>query len=728
MKTKKSLAFSVVMAVALLSTLVLACVAFTACGATKFNVTWNVAEHITITDIKVDDEALTERPASIEEGKTLTFKVTAAEGYSINKVTGASLKSSGVYTVKISKDTEINITEKKVVQNLTVTGFDNTKQYFVGDEIDLTDVVVKATYIDGDVTVTDYTVSTKTFQGGERSVTFSYGGQEKSFDIPVVEYKVTIDLNGGTLSDELAATYATAAEAKIINNYSNEKGIVTFTYIDLETTIKLPTKDDIEKEYYEFVRFNGDTLTSLTSKTAQSVNMTVVWEFQPVKVNEVKIEARDIETEGEDDTVTGTVQKPYLVITGTFNGATEAALYLHEGNKNINMNGTKVTQQGDDKNFTLEFDLTQLSADPSFNGAWMDIRFNATVDSKTESMPLHITNPNLFEIDLSQKVRVGDYNYLFATYTDTNGDTTLKIYYNDTFYEYEISIDDTDADDPKMIVEGKMLKSDYNGGKITISWWITSESPSDESPIDEDGNFRVEIALNDIPTGSNGYAHVTIVGANGESYGGTSTNFFHAGAKNKFETLSSKVGEITNAIRYEAANGIAYYIGYAWEGLMVYARNEKVLLGTATLVKDGEEDAEKVYLALSGRYSTTAYADAEAAEEDIKEGLQFDAQTLGGYTTVTAAYTPDVIVNEDGTFEIRIELQSATAGSTVFFHKCLGFNGETTVTDNNLGTGNVTPEIGSTVTANGLTYTIGNASTLSESWQRSLVIVDVTEA
>lgn len=722
MKTKK-LTLSVVFAIALLTALVVSCVAFSACGAPTYNVTWTVDPNATITEITLDNEAVTELPETVEEGQTLKFKVTPASGYVVDKVTGASLRN-GYYTVSsIDEDVAITVTVKKQVSSISATGLTKTT-YVANDSVDLTGLVVTATYADTSTetiplkegTADGYTVSPSKFLGGETEITISYQGQTTT--VPVtVEYLVTIDLKGGTLADTSAY--------ESLNNYKNEDGVITFSYLNVEENISLPTDGTgLTRTGYKFTSWsyeNGSgSVVTITPETTGNITMKAGWAYAGVTLS-----TAELKTESE---------KPYLVVTGEFvEGVTSVALNLVDGTNVVSFDNVT---KGTDNTFEAKFDLTKISAQSSLRDRWMTICFSDP-DNKdlTEALIVHT---NDVEVDPDQKVMVGKYNYLFKS--DNSGsqllDPVLKVYYNDA--QYSFKIETTDGAEPSIKFVGQVFDESWYGGEIEISWWFTGNDPDDKATIGADGSFSVTVDLSKVSPNVIGYAHVKIKDKDGNVVvGATETNLASSACSEPIPVLEDQFvfdgnNKMLNAVTATRSDGMVYYVGNSfWDGILLYARNEAVVFTGATL----ENVSDKATLVLSGTYGTTLYTTTDAAQTAIATNFKYSVQdhengwqyTTGGESELVDA---TVVVSEAGKFTVQMTLNAngtANSSSKLYLHVQIGVFGAEEAS--NFTTSTVTPTIGSTVTVGELTYTIATPASLGYTgWEGGLLMIGVTAA
>jgi len=558
---------------------------------TTYALTWNVPSHATVT---VDSMAAL--PSSVESGATLSFTVTVGDGYQVASVKANSKRltaSSGKYTVKISADTTIAVEIEEIVSSISVTTNPSKMVYFAGESVDVTGMVVTATYATGRTAalsagIDGYAVSPSVFVGGETSFQVVYG--EKSIEVALsdrVEYLVMIDPNGGTIAD----SYLGFLQAMNLKNYAvSATGAVTFSYYNsLSASIALPTKDQIAKSDYEFLSW-GDVPATISNATAASVSATATWQAQLVELEKCELVAEE--------------NVPYLVIEGKYKAATDVYLFLYEGNKKISLKGDSYSGVRGDE-FTCKFDLRKLVAavaddGSSFEGAWMDIRFNATLGDREESMEIFTgENSNLqTAVDTDSKLHIGAYNYLFAVYNNA-----LKVYYTYSCMSYGFAMAANGAKD-YLTFSGNILDSKFYGDTLSVSAFVSAETEPYSATIGTDGSFSIAIPLQDFVTqDTNGFFHATIADSTGAVvYGGSDKNLLVADCTTTMPSVTkgSVGGDIINAVSYQSAvDGLVYYVGYAWDGLMIYVKDQRLTFDKVDLaMKDSI-----VYYVVSGTYT-----------------------------------------------------------------------------------------------------------------------------
>ncbi|MCR1960985.1 hypothetical protein FMM66_11510 [[Clostridium] cocleatum] len=108
----------------------------------------------------------------------------------------------------ISFDVEV---KELVLDTLTIKKLPNKIEYYVGEKLDLSGLIVEGTYNNGNTEeITDYTVSELTDKVGEQTITVSYQGKEITFTVLVLEN--TISTNKAAL--QIAVEMASAVTAE----------------------------------------------------------------------------------------------------------------------------------------------------------------------------------------------------------------------------------------------------------------------------------------------------------------------------------------------------------------------------------------------------------------------------------------------------------------------------------------------------------------------------------
>lgn len=573
----------------------------------KHTIEWTIPENVTV---KVD--GYTELPKSVDSGTKLTFSVTPATGYEVTSVKLNNKRQTakeGKYTITVSVNATIVVEVSAKLSKIEVTTNPTNLTYFAGQSVDVTGMVVTAYYESGTTTILTngddgYSISPSTFVGGETSFTVVYNEKEAKVDLAAtVEYLVTLDVDGGTID----STWLSTVEAMKLNNYKvDDKGVVTFSYYNnLPSDITLPVETEITKTESKFKGWGTSKtaktyVTSITNSIKESTNLVACWQPELVQLTAVDLVVEE--------------NKPYLVIDGTFKAANEVYLFLYEGNDKISFTGDTYTGTKGQE-FHVKFDLTKLkdattTDGGTYEGKWMDIRFNAK-DSEGNESTMEIFK-DMVTVNTEKKIEVDGIVYLFALYNDA-----LKVYYKKKDYVVSLAFSsDSEAKKDYLTFTGTIYEKALYGKTVMLSWWFTSEAPVDYGVIGNDGSFTVQVDLADIPALTNGYAHVTIVNSESDpTVLVAQANLLISNFTTEFPALDSKAGpNINHAVKYEGLDGYSYYAGYAWEGLMLYKVNEKktTTMQNATLsLNDGVVSFE-----LSGTY--TGYTDGE-----LKFGYDF---------------------------------------------------------------------------------------------------------
>lgn len=619
----------------------------------KVKITWSVDTNATVAV-----EGFTSLPSEVDSGTKIVFTVTPKTGYELDEVKVNNKRVSpknGKYTVTVSADTKIEVKTEEQIKELKITKKPTKLTYFAGESVDTTGMEVTVIYETGrEATITQgasgYAISPSVFEGGETSFKVLFGDEDAVVDLTgTVEYLVTINPKGGTIADSWTSKIA----AMDLNNYAVDSttNVITFSYYNnLTENIVLPTKDEMSRTDFEFIGW-GESSTTITNATKASVNAEAEWQAELVELESVELLIEE--------------NVPYLVIKGTFKAAEEVYLYLYEGNKQVEMKGDTYTGTRGEE-FNVKFDLTKLKDGKtedggSFQGTWMDIRFNATLDDREESMEIRVGEGSTIVVDTEQKIAVDNYSYSFAVH-----ENNLKVLYNMIAFTYNTTIQkETINGVEKDILTFKGTANPQWIGKYAeISWEVNSSHIGQAGcVIGNDGAFEIKADLaNFTALKSMHYAHYAIYESidNKDTpiAGGSTTNFSSNDSLTVFPELDENVGDISNAIRYDAANGLTYYVGHAWwDGMMMYVADESVEYTSVSL----EMKDNKVYYVVSGTYSANKYQ-----PEDLK--FKFDYQhnssdgqsddkgwgtilTLEGETALTAT-----VNEEDSTYKVSIDL------------------------------------------------------------------------
>ena len=187
--------------------------------------------------------------------------------FTTNPANGAALNQSGKSNVEVAfggktDSFEINVAEP-VLMNIALNADNVKKEYAWGENLDLTGLVVNATFSDGNTrAVTDFTSDpadgSKLATAGKVTVTISFGGKTGSFDINVAEpVLVSIAANIDDVKTEYAYGEALDLTGLVVNGtYSDEsvKPVNGYTTNpENGTALNVTGKNDVE------ISFEGKT-------------------------------------------------------------------------------------------------------------------------------------------------------------------------------------------------------------------------------------------------------------------------------------------------------------------------------------------------------------------------------------------------------------------------------------------------------------------------------------
>lgn len=714
--------------VALLSfVLSVCCLIFAACGdnTASYKITWSYAN---ATVAATGYDAL---PEEAKEGTEITFTVTPAQGYQVTSVKQgkATLKeSNGAYTFTVSADTEITVTLTEILSSITVTK--PTKlTYYAGDMLDKTGMSVTANYATGKTeAVTAYTVAYNNgsaFALGDTYFTVSYGGISEKVELSgAVKGLVTVDLYGGELSDDVLNVWKTYPDY----SYNTETGVITWTFDKaFEEDFVLPTADGISKVVNEveftFKGWTGVSDNKIAKGTDTSVSATAYYEPKLLELS-----ALQLTTETVDET-----EVPYLIVTGKFMAATEAYLYLYEGNDKVELKGTTITK-GTTNDFVLKFDLREL-VKSGYAEKWMDIKFCATFGDRVETQEINLNDYADDFVDYLTKIVVnisdytdvdnGWYSFSFEIY-----EHTLKVVYysssEPTAPEYSLTKTTLETrgtgDEEKayLVVTGQYLvenatKADaekYLEGcfheLMDLSWISASFNLS--VTVADDLTFEITVSLENLSKGKTYFIHSNVFGNDKNNFVATSLTTLDRGA---VVTVGSTVYTLG--------------MGCAWDAkLIVVNVTNAITLNDEVTNVSLETANDVVYLVIKGNYDSdidgsVAKTEFEKYAIQLQQYSSWEYITAGGSGEANSVFTVEAA---NGKFTIKVALSdesytnSISEGKYVYTH----YNGNDFKGSESLITS-------STVTADGLNYTLViGIDTSTDDWTQNLVIVKVTAA
>lgn len=599
-----------------------------ACGGTKYAVTWDVSEHATVTVTGFKN-----LPEEVEEETSLSFIVTPETGYEVSSVSvnGRSVTAdkNGNYNAVVKAEMTIKVETVEKVSKVSVKTNPTNLTYYAGQELDPAGMVVEVEYGNGrKANETGYTVSYKNgaaFALGDTSFTVKFKGVESA---PVnlaaaVEVKIELDPVGGTVSNEYVS--ALQANTELHNVAVAENGVVSFTYSALTANVTLPTAEQWSKgieDDYKFVSWGG--ATEVSKDNADSISYKVQYKANLLQLDKIEYVNKTV---GEEVV-------SYLVITGKFKAAKTAYLYLYEGNDKVELVGDTIgdenTERGDD--FALEFDLRKL-VEKNYVGKWMDIKFCASEGEFTETMEINLEDYPEDFVNLNQVLINGDYSYGFQTY-----ENTLKAVYSNYYKnEYTLTASLNDDGDPILTINGTVYEK-WAGKSVCIDLTDCGlEDAVKYGVIGEDGTYSVEFNLKTVNLTTNGYSHFSIVESAEDPtvlMKDDPANLLNAGLiTDGLETVNMGLIENKYAVRVPNAKETAvYYVGQGkWGGIVIWGVNEAIATTDVTLkTKD-----DKPMLAINGTYKNTFTA--EEVMEYIKTtytyaDLQNNADASSGST------------------------------------------------------------------------------------------------
>ncbi len=580
MTKKKSL---LLLAIAL--TFALACLLLTAC-APKHKITWQIDENVTVTafDGEKADKEFRTLPKSLKDGEALVFKVTPKTGYEVDEVTLSNKTDgdkkipakNGRYTLNFKEDSTVKVTARKSVKSLAVTQNPTRLTYVAGDSVDTTGMVVEATFADDSKgVITDYTLAPATFVGGETAFSVRYGGKSVSVQLDkTVEYKVTLDLKGGALS----SSQITALEG--MNNFANENGVISFTFLSLPNKITLPaaTGDGVHKTGYKFMGWREvetGIVSEIPADATTSYHLSADWAYHVWDATQIAFENK---TEGTDSV-------PYLIVKGVFKAdTTKAKLSLYEGNKELEVAGDEfdVSKNG---SFETKLDLRKLSAVTDLANDWLDIRISTTVgdgdDAQTQSMEAYY-EPSI--VDISSTITNSGNRYSFQKWTsdrdEDGGITYLKVFYApyDYHYDYQVAFSGDN-----LVISGKVstqADKGYVGKTVRIDFEQNGKFHVGYGVVAQNGSYTMSFALSEFDVNATAYGHIAIVESQADE-----TTIIYKDVANNGNLLNSECTNVNMTIQNvdiienskalkHVSGGKTWYVGYGkWGGLVVFGQN-----------------------------------------------------------------------------------------------------------------------------------------------------------
>jgi hypothetical protein len=677
----------------------------------QYNISWTVSDHVSVTVDGYDD-----LPKSVNKDSAITFTVTPQTGWQAEvRVNRKALTAqNGKYSFTAAQETtNVVITESEIVSKLEVKLADDAT-FYAGNTLDKESTTVTVTYGTGkSETLTNYTVNYQNgsaFSIGDTSFSVTYGGvKSDAITIPSVEALVVIDPNGGSIATEYEA--ALKANSDLHNVTTAKDGVISFTFTSLKNTVDLPTAEQVTRGDEGDFTFLGwsDEMTSISADATASVTCTANYSAHLLDLEKIYYENR---TEKEE-------QVPYLIISGKFRAAQTAYLYLYEGNDNVELIGDTIggenTKKGD--KFELTFDMRKL-VEAGYEGKWMDIKFCATFDDKTETMEINLKDYADDFVNTDQLIVNGNYSYSFEVY-----ENTLKAKYAKySFMEYSMSYALNEKGEAVLTISGVVDKT-YAGKVVKIDWW-TNQTTAAYSDIDADGKWSVSFNMSDFPLTTSGYAHFAVIESKTDETvlwkDGSDGNLLNEKWSDTNLTQYN-IDLIENSAAIRIANGDGtrvFYVGKGkWGGIVLYGQNEALMQTTVDL----QEKNGKAYVVICGTYGEN-YTAAQVIEELKKIYTNMDWMDPS-WKSYTLSDDDDLIFQaENGQWKVFVNVSKVTdehsegaINVSVFAHY-----GESS---SNLEPNGI--KEGTKVVINGITYELG-INQANFDWDSKLVTVKIS--
>ena len=705
--TKRSIMVLVLAVVFVFSTL-----ALVACdpdaGAEKVQLTW------TMTNATVAVEGYEELPAEVVKGTKLVFTVTPSENYQIDSVVAGGKKvsgSNGKYTYTASKSVEIVVNTSEQIASVAVTSAPTQLNYLVGEALNAEGMVVTVTYAatGRTETVDNYSIiynAGEAFGLGDTSFKVKFDGVESEavqLAAPVAA-QVTIKPAAG----QFPAEFLEALEARTdIANYAQaDDGVITFTFLALESDIALP--ELTPQAGYDKWTFEGwDYGTAIPASLSTSLVVEANWNAVLVTFKSIDL----VEMSG----------KCYLTIEVQLDGVENAYLFLYEGNSLYELKGTEISGTTGSTE-TLMFDLNKLATAENgrFAGGWMDIRVNTTIGGKDYTTDFAIDH----SAPLAQPGKmVCDENYCYRFITYVSGTKeSLKVYFNQNKVTYTMDIEDVDGQ-PVLKMDGNVNLNHldlaegetFTGG--TINMTVGSQVVTGE--VDATGAFHATLALSALEDGFNStFSTVEVKMGDKVVYNASTLDLI--GCSTIFDYDQEGGSPRIYANKFMSANGYQYIYGVDWNEPYLRAIDvgHEIKFTDVTLKLDNDTP----YMVLSGTYGSahtletlTAAANEMFVGDSGLSLQQYPSWPYRWYGQQDGVnnYT---IKAENGAFEIWCDLSKGEGwanGDIIYGH--LG------------GSDMRTPLTPATINWGGFDWTIGAPNEDCASWMGGMAIIYITE-
>ncbi len=631
----------------------------------KYDIEWiTLFEKEECNNAVITVEGYEKLPTKIPAGDEIVVTIEGINGYKVHRVKVNNRKlaadENGKYVFAVTENTEVEITLREKVASVNLPDM----TFYAGEKLDRKAVQAEIVYATGRTEMTNkYSVIYQSEGADAFSLGDTYYTVKVSADRDNL-YKVdmkqpvcckgVINPYGGVIAESYVEALKTNTD--IENVTVQDDGSITFTFTKpLTADIALPTVDQISKgegDDFVFQNWSG----SITAGANKSVTATAVYTPKLVTFTGVKLEMREVDGE----------EIPCLVVSGTFNAAKSVYLYLNEGNKKLELNGTAVgdenTQRGD--SFELLFDMRKTN-DKSLLDSWLDLKIRAEIDGNIETQEINVADYGEDFVDLESYILHNGYRYEFQTYQNF-----LKLETSEYFYHgYTMSYSLNDKGEVILTISGNIVaKYAGNFAKLDIEYDADTGNKTVETQycvIDKDGNYTVSMNLFSIPLNHNAYIHFWVVDTIEDDniiYVGQENNLQNEWCQNTdLDSKYNSVGLITGGgIRCANADSTqTYFVGKGkWGGVVIYGKNDTEF----SCSRDSAEiylENDRVKIAITGSYTgTKAQMEAELALWvcDLQENP--NASRGSGWDGNWNAYAHEMIstVNEDGTFKIIIDV------------------------------------------------------------------------
>ncbi len=609
-------------------------------AATTYSITWTLDGHAAVTADGYDT-----LPTSVEENTKISFTVTPSTGYELESVTanGATLTTStGTYNRTITQNTEFVITTSATITGIKVTTPPSKLTYYAGESLDTTGMVVEADLVAGGTEqISGYTISPETFSLGDTSFTVIYGdfeSEEVQLDSAVAAL-ITIDPDGGTISEEYLTALEEMSSEFSSYNADEKSGLITIVHNGLTSAITLPTEDEISKiidesEFtfvgWNYLDANGNVLGSIDEiSQADGNSYTIVadWEITLVSYSNIRLEY----------TTYNGVTAPYLILTVSFEGVDSAYLYLYEGHSEDTLIGETYTKTGNDTD-ELYFNLSTLGENETYVSEWMDIRLNAVIGGVEYSQEIEFDPENPIA-NIGCAVQDDTYSYVLLAYKN-DGVYTLKVAFNTytTTYAYK-----ADTENNTFTIYGTANLNQISGSLDGASVSVDFGSYTFDGTINTNGEWEITVNIKDLDysatlSNTNYISNFVITSSGGETLM-TASQLLYVLATDSYDYSSafSSPSNFVETFEYDEFTMYAGLMGSDWKEAF-YSLYSTYVPVTVTSISFTEDS-----IVISG-----------TAEDITTLNIYiiniYNSASLDNYQTAT--------ISEDGTFTVTFTLES----------------------------------------------------------------------